>query len=357
MRTLLPLFLLSTLACRSDQDLIAEEVPPGLSIPPTELNPIQEDRTVQVIQPVIDVLFVVDNSSSMLNEQTALRTNFPRFIDHFVTAGIDYHIGMVSTDMLRTNQNGLLRMGGEYRYIDTETVEPGAVFTEMTSTLGVLIGSIESGRSAAYTALETLKVHPRNEGFLRDEADLHIIFVSDDDDQSGQTPVSKPEFIAWADNLKTDGFEVVMHGIVTPANPCNGNIVSQSYLEYAAVTGGITHSICAADWAPALDALGLLAAGLKREFFLTRIPVHVPELLLQVQVRTVDENGDAVLLDFVECQSGQEELPGFEDCEVIYVPGRNSIVFLEYVPDPLAEVLVTYGIAENHSADNESPTN
>lgn len=352
MRTLLPLLLLSALGCRSDQALLAEEVPPGLSIPPTEVNPIQEDRTVQVIQPVIDILFVVDNSSSMLNEQIALRNNFPRFIDHFVNAGIDYHIGMVSTDMLRTNQSGLLRMGNGYRYIDTETVEPGEVFTQMTSTLGVLLGSIESGRSAAYTALETLKVHPRNDGFLRDEADLHIIFVSDDNDQSGTNPVSKSEFIGWADNLKNDGFEVVMHGIVTPSNPCNGNIVSQDYLDYAAVTGGITYSICAADWAPALDALGLLAAGLKREFFLTRIPVHVPELLLDVQVRTVDENGDPVLLDFVECKLGQEELPGFEDCQVVYVPGRNSIVFLEYVPDPLAEVLVTYGIAENYAAED-----
>ena len=106
----------------------------------------------------------------------------------------------------------------------------------------------------------------------------------------------------------------------------------------------MTHSICASDWAPALDALGLLAAGLKQEFFLTRIPTFFPELLLEVEVHTVDENGQTVITEFVECVSGEEVED--ETCEVVYVPGRNSIVFLEYVPTDLSEVYVEYPIGQ-----------
>ena len=344
------MFFLAFVGCQSDQEIILESTIQGVTNPPPEVDPIQEDRSVQAVEPVVDILFVVDNSSSMGNEQVALRQNFPKYIEHFVTAGLDYHIAMVSTDMQRPGHNGQLRSGGGTTVITNDTPHPEVVFQQMTNSLGVHLGSIESGRAAAYTALELLKDTTQNHGFLREEADLHIIFVSDDDDQSGNNPITRPEFVEWATNLKQGDFEVKMHGIVTPEEPCNGNIPSLSYLRYAAVTEGVTFSICDQDWGPALQALGLQAAGLKREFFLTKIPVRFPELELQVQVATFDDQGNPLVLDFEVCRAGEESEEG-STCEVIYVAGRNSIVFLDYLPDTLAEVLVTYGIAENNLSD------
>ncbi|MEZ4316392.1 MAG: hypothetical protein R3F61_02760 [Myxococcota bacterium] len=344
MRILLPLVVLS--ACSSENEIIATDAVRGVSLPPVPENPVQEDRIVQVVVPVVDILFVVDNSSSMGNEQQALHTNFPQFMEHFVTSGMDYHIGMVSTDMQRAAHSGKLRAARGYRYINDETDDPIGVFEDMTNGLGVLVGSVESGRAAAYTALELIADSSTNTGFLRDEADLHMIFVSDDEDQSGANPIRRSEFIQWATTMKDGAASVQMHGIVAPPNGCGTETApGLSYIDYAVATNGITQSICAADWGPGLNALGLRTAGLKREFFLTRVPVITPELLLEVQVRTVIE-GQAVTLDFELCLAGQED----ETCEVVYNPGRNSISFIEYVPDPLAEILLTYKIAENYSA-------
>ena len=50
--------------------------------------------------PKVDILFVVDDSGSMSNHQTNLSSNIGRFLEAFFgRVSIDYHIGVVSTDM------------------------------------------------------------------------------------------------------------------------------------------------------------------------------------------------------------------------------------------------------------------
>src|SRR5262245_28774988 len=46
-----------------------------------------------------DILFVVDNSGSMADEQENLAANFDRFISQIAGAG-DYHIAVVTTDQV-----------------------------------------------------------------------------------------------------------------------------------------------------------------------------------------------------------------------------------------------------------------
>ena len=46
----------------------------------------------------LDILWVIDNSCSMTEEQQALSQNFASFVQYFVGSGLDYHIGVVSTD-------------------------------------------------------------------------------------------------------------------------------------------------------------------------------------------------------------------------------------------------------------------
>ncbi|MEZ4317725.1 MAG: hypothetical protein R3F61_09475 [Myxococcota bacterium] len=353
MRTFVPFASLALVAlggCHIENDLTAEPADPTVSVPPEPENPIQIDRIVQATEPVVDVLFVVDNSSSMGDEQNALQTNFPPFIEYFVNSGLDYHIGMVSTDVQREDHTGKLRMFQDYRFIDNDTPDPVGIFQGMVGTLGVLSGSVESGRAAAYYALELRVDTPRNEGFLRDEAELHLIFISDADDQSGNNPVSRPEFMQWAANLKSRPSLVTMHAIVglSPDPACGGSGFRPgfAYINYANVTGGVLYSICEDDWGPALNALGLQTSGLKKEFFLSRIPVTAPELLLEITVTYVNEDGQEITRGFEVCTPATET----ETCEVLYQAGRNSISFLDYTPDPYAEVVVEYFIAENFAA-------
>jgi len=47
----------------------------------------------------VDILFVIDNSGSMAEEQARLARNFPAFIDSLDNMGADYRIGITTTDV------------------------------------------------------------------------------------------------------------------------------------------------------------------------------------------------------------------------------------------------------------------
>jgi hypothetical protein len=50
----------------------------------------------------MDILWVVDNSGSMCQEQRILRDNFSKFIDELNRTNLDFHIGVTTTDMNET---------------------------------------------------------------------------------------------------------------------------------------------------------------------------------------------------------------------------------------------------------------
>jgi hypothetical protein len=345
MRQTFAVALLALVACKNEQLFYSDPNNVGTGEPPPPVNPVQVDRIFQVTEPSVDVLFVIDNSCSMAEEQALLAENFPVFMDYFLTSGLDYHIGVVSTDMETPSHAGKLQRRGGFNYIDRHTPNPDAVFAQMVQ-LGTGGWFEERGRDAMFAALDLRVDEPTNEGFYRHSAALDVIFVSDENDQS--TLITRSEFEQWLDGLKWSDEMLSLHAITAP--DLNGACstayeIGEAYQHYAAYTEGVEFSICEADWEPMLDTLGLQASGLKREYFLTKIPV-VESIEVAQRVQT---DGGSVRRQFEVCASGAElEEP---ECEVVYVPTRNSIVFLEFIPDPLSEVEVTYFISEDYSAD------
>ena len=144
--------------------------------------------------------------------------------------------------------------------------------------------SDERGREATYHALVTER-NGANAGFLRDDAALHITVVSDEDDHSRATPVSKDEFVAYLNSARPVDEMVSFNSIV---NPPPGNLINQAGEAYLYVTdhvGGLKRDIALGAWSSMLDDLGLQAAGLRREYFLSQLPV---DGTIEVEV-TIDD--------------------------------------------------------------------
>lgn len=293
------------------------------SLPPTLDNPIQRDRIVQITTPLVDVLWVVDNSESMLNEQSALADNFPAFMDYFLNSGLDYHIGVVSTDMVNPNESGrLIEASTGERYISLETEEPMVTFAEIAQ-LGANGDGTERGRDAAYTALELLK-DSYNTGFLRNDelSGVHVMIVTDEQDWSNASLITKEEFAVYLNDLRIDEELVSFNSICMPPNvPINGG---DEYVYVTEEVGGILHDIREDDWVNVLDTLGMQAAGLKSEFFLSKLPV-----VSTIEVQVHDPDGNVI---------------PFENTEYTYSLKRNSINFNTFVPTPLSEVYIEYTI-------------
>ena len=327
MRKLTALVALAAIGCVSETDISGNDDAYGVDNPALLENERQEDRIVQVTTPQVDILFAIDNSCSMIEEQTALTANFDKFMQFFLQSGLDYHVGVISTDMDDPQHSGKLRETRGLKYIDSETDEPVDVFESM-ALMGTSGSGDERGREAVYSAIELKKNGP-NKDFIRDRASLHIVLISDENDHSTNNPIGRNEFGEYLLDLKPNSDNVTFSSIVHPESFSNGGVFTDEepgvdYLWLTRNVGGIEWDIRTNEWDTVLELLGVQASGLKREFFLSQLPV---EGSIEVTVQY-----EGYVFGFIEGD------------EWVYDPQRNSVQFLEYVPEALAEVYIEYDV-------------
>lgn len=328
MRTFFPILLLVG-AC-SETNLSARDDLMNPPNPPDLAAEVVEDRIVQVTTPSVDVLFVIDNSCSMQSHQDELNANARTFMNYFLGSGLDYHIGVVTTGWHDPTERGLLMESHGHKWIDPDTPDPLDVF-EGLALQGTSGHHIETGRAQVYGAIELLGDR-NNAGFYRPDASFAVVVISDEDDQSGSTPIGREDFIDWMFGLKPDREMVSFSGIVGPERGCSIADPCPEYLAQIRAIGGVEWDICQGNWPDALEELGMQAAGLRREFFLTEVPV---EDTLEVWVTY-----DGSRRDFSE------------GSDWTYNRVRNSILFLEYVPPSFANVHINYtSLAGSQVAD------
>jgi hypothetical protein len=279
------------------------------------------DRIVQGT-PLADVLFVVDNSCSMSDDQAALADAFPYYIDYFPGTTIDYHIGVVSTDLDVPGRPGsegeLVEVAGD-RWIHPGTPDPVAAFAAM-SQLGSVGSGNERGLGAAYLALE-IKADTTNAGFLREGSGLHLIVLSDEPDSTQQALVTQQEFVAWllelADGRPATSFTSIVRQ--------NGLEAGTEYIATTQAVGGSVYDIDNVDYTIAMDLLGMETSNLNRTFCPSQ-PVDPATLAVSVELT----DGTIVAFTPADYELTAEGCVRF----LAYAPQPGSTVVLDYVPAP-----------------------
>ncbi|WP_373045836.1 choice-of-anchor D domain-containing protein [Vulgatibacter sp.] len=257
-------------------------------------NNTRTDSFQQAERSSVDVLFVIDNSGSMMEEQQAVGEAFDDFINYAVAQGIDYHIGVTTTGITPSGGGWAACPGGvdggeggrlfpatneRARYLTPTTPNAVAVFQA-----NVQVGVChwwEEGLEAAYRAVSTPLVdnadapntslsNDGNLGFYRPDARLSVIIVTDEDDHSDKEPSFYVNFFR---NLKgaANADRVTVHGVL--GNGCStasGN--GDRYSQVIAATGGTTESICTTDWGRSLVNLAQETFGFSLRFPLTGTP-------------------------------------------------------------------------------------
>ena len=129
----------------------------------------------------VDILFVIDNSVSMQGEQERVASGFEAFITSMTDSNIDFHIGVVNTDMDADNgDRGKLL--GDPNYLTNE--DDYVKLFKQRIKVGTEGSDKEKGLSAALRAVTEPLASGANYGFMRPEATLSIIFVADENDCS-----------------------------------------------------------------------------------------------------------------------------------------------------------------------------
>ena len=170
---------------RRSSRLSSEGFPLPFVIPLTGVGD-QNARRAEIFQQVankeVDVLFVIDDSCSMEENQREVAANFDEFIDAADERQVDFRLGITTTD---TTQDPGLLVGP---VISRATRNFKEVFRQQAA-VGIFGSGIETGLDAMQAALdEADRGTPFNADLLRETAALVVIIVSDEDDQSAFAP-------------------------------------------------------------------------------------------------------------------------------------------------------------------------
>lgn len=215
---------------------------------------VQKPSDLEYFTPKVDILFVIDNSPSMNEAQTNLRENAYRFADALSKVAIlDYHVGVLSTDMAAcSTQCGILQ--GFPRYVEKTTPNLVQVLSNKMI-LGTGGSAYEMMFSPVIAALSPRLENFENLGFYRQDAFLAVIFVTDAEEQSSFTPQSALNFLV---QKKGDARKVLGYGVIrklAEEDICKGQESLDDKLETflsIVVNGNASQdnvlSLCDPDW-------------------------------------------------------------------------------------------------------------
>ncbi len=263
-------------------------------------------KTVELMQPSagkVDILWIVDTSNSMSEEQQYLATNFNAMINALNDAGHDFQTAVTTTDICQDTMPAALadrvcpadyggspatHLRGSFvgtagrKVLKRGEVDLVSKFNAYVSQ-GVDGSGFEHGLKAAQMAVAK-SLSGENEHLVRDGAFLAVIVVSDEqDDGIGLSQVdaynghnffaegytqfrfTEEDMITYLRGVKGNGkFSV---SAITPTRLPNGELCAAphtapaeegtQYILAAQKTGGIVQSICDTNWNNSLAKIGL----------------------------------------------------------------------------------------------------
>jgi hypothetical protein len=167
--------------------------------------PFQVDSFDQPLPSKVDILWVVDNSSSMQAKQDRLKANINSFVQFLQAQQVDYHLGVVSTDTFDPRQSGKLQNGAGLAqpWINSDAGTSATGWFIQDVGLGELGSGDEKGLLGAMLALTpplspsissanpdagasncTRLPNGNVDCFVRPGAALYTIIISDEEDSS-----------------------------------------------------------------------------------------------------------------------------------------------------------------------------
>lgn len=291
-------------------------------------QPVVTDTFKTLSKRLIDMLLVVDCSGSMAEEHTVLKNSFAKFINNTEYDKLDMNIAVISCDVTDENHSG--RFQGDPAVLNTENLTKEQLITSFNQTIdGLGTGcdpTNEAGLDAFLAALTEPLISTHNSGFLREDAKLVSIFLSDEEDTS--TSYEETSFyVDFAVSIKgarnvnmLETFAIVgdepdgCSGYTGDADSGSRYIFFAKACNYNDDSSFL--SVCLDDYSPVFNSFTDNFFILRQQFFLSRMP-DTTTLVVKV---------------------GDEEVSGWK-----YDEASNSIIF-DDTPPPDTTITVTYNL-------------
>ena len=175
----------------------------------------------------LDIMWVIDNSGSMGDEQASLANNFELFISDFITRNVDFKMGITTTDT--SSQGGGYAFGNSLSALTSVAAQSNENQFISDFQRLVQVGTRGSGNERGLQASESF-LNRYQQSWMREDAYLVVVYVSDEEDQS---PKTKEEYLARLLASKQSAGYVKAYSIVN-TQPCqSGNGLTCGFERYA----------------------------------------------------------------------------------------------------------------------------
>jgi hypothetical protein len=229
--------------------------------------------------PKADILITVDDSCSMAPYQGALAANFASFMQYAIQSNVDYRMAVTTTDDRPGGEQGRFVMGTQHpeKILTPATPNVAQKFAAKVA-VGTSGNGNESGLAPSLKALTAPLTVTDNAGFLRPDANLGVLVVTDAPDQSaGTAAYYVSAFLAIKGARKANQFSLSAVAGFNPNPPSTCPPYDTApddgkYRDVVSATRGVAEEICTQDWASSLQRLGKNLFGYRSSFFLTARP-------------------------------------------------------------------------------------
>ena len=246
--------------------------------------PTQIDTHAGVEKYKADVLFVIDNSCSMSEEQTDLSSNAVKFASPLLVSDIDFQIGVITTD------------SATLRGPIVTPATPDIVGELQSQFLAGTSGSpYEIGMEMAFQATGggpgPFGAFSWDTGVLREDSFLTIVFVTDEPGDDARTVL---EYSDWFQSLYGED-KLSVFSVINPDDPAipdtaTGNkdrcaaLYAPRYVELSMLNPGGILNVCES-WGEGLTMIAESSYDPIIEFEMSRTPITPDQIIVTIDGR------------------------------------------------------------------------
>jgi hypothetical protein len=216
-------------------------------------TPLKSDSSYQIKEMsgtnAVDVVWVIDNSASMETFQNQVMANANIFMQDFITQGLEWKMGLISTDQTEAPYAGFANSVK----LDYTVANPAQVFASAVGRLGL------DGDTTERTFNPILRALRNDPTFERSGAPIVFIMVTDAPEQSN---VSATSFINQLTTLTGSTRQMYAYGVFASSDQnCPSDEGSWSYVGspyegfIKAARGGRVYPLCR-DFGATLATIG-----------------------------------------------------------------------------------------------------
>jgi len=187
----------------------------------------------------IDILWVIDRSGSMNRYNTELLAGVEAMLHALPVS--DWRLVMISADPTKSITST------EFPLVPGDDIDDAAA---MLATL--TIAHWEEGFNSVY---EYISHNPYSSTWMRPEAGLLVVFVSDEEEQSDLEYPTPADFLGWYGSLRMGSvFMASVVNVAATISECAHFVspidIGDRYMSATHTLGGVVVDICSEDWSP-----------------------------------------------------------------------------------------------------------